>query len=40
MYQRRPFRPGKFGLRRGKTNDESSAKMMKSAPVDGQADLV
>ena len=31
-YQLRP-RPGKFGFRRGSTNDEMSAKTMKSAPV-------
>ena len=33
MYQRRPFLPGKFGLKRGNRNDEASAKMMKIAPV-------
>src|SRR5947208_16681229 len=26
-------RPGKFGFRRGRTNDETRAKTMKSAPV-------
>ncbi len=33
MNQRSPFFPGKFGLKRGKTNDDRSAKMMKIAPV-------